>query len=132
MDADEPVEADMWEDEEEAAAADSTIAEYKGDEVAESPTSVEFGRPRGHIKIYGQVNKAVLHANDGNEDNFYLVDNDNWSTRLGILGFISPYDRFEVGTRVEFEWQTNPSDLVSQETPASTTPISTSVTWISG
>jgi hypothetical protein len=35
------------------------------------------------VKLYGQVNKAVLYSNDGDKGNTYLVDNDNSSTRMG-------------------------------------------------
>jgi predicted porin len=57
----------------------------------------------------------VLYSNDGDDGNFYLVDNDNSSTRIGVLGTIHPSDKYEVGTRLEFEYQTNPSNLVNQE-----------------
>ena len=68
-----------------------------------------------NIKLYGQVNKAVLFSNDGDSGNTYLVDNDNSSTRIGVLGSVSPNDKVKVGTHLEFEYQTNPSNLVSQD-----------------
>ena len=43
-----------------------------------------------NIKLYGQVNKAVLFSDDGNNGNTYLVDNDNSSTRIGVLGMAQP------------------------------------------
>jgi hypothetical protein len=42
------------------------------------------------------------------------VDNDNSSTRIGVLGSINPNDNVEVGTRIEVEYQTNPSNEVNQ------------------
>ena len=81
----------------------------------DSPVTVKPGNPKANLKLYGQVNKAVLFSDDGNNSNTYLVDNDNSSTRIGVLGSISPNDNVEVGTRLEFEYQTNPSNLVSQE-----------------
>ena len=81
----------------------------------DSPVAVKPGNPKANLKLYGQVNKAVLFSDDGNSGNTYLVDNDNSSTRIGVLGSISPNDKVEVGTRLEFEYQTNPSNLVSQE-----------------
>ncbi len=81
----------------------------------EQKGAVISGESKAQIKLYGQVNKAVLYSNDGDSGNTYLVDNDNSSTRIGVLGFINPNDKVEVGTRLEFEYQTNPSNLVSQE-----------------
>ncbi|MBC2745294.1 MAG: hypothetical protein HGJ93_20350 [Desulfosarcina sp.] len=80
----------------------------------DSPAAVTTDNPKGSVKIYGQVNKAALYSNDGDSGNLYLVDNDNSSTRVGLLGSIKPNDRYEVGTRIEVEYQTNPSNLVNQ------------------
>jgi len=56
----------------------------------------------------------VLFSDDGDDSNLYLVDNDNHSTRVGLLGSIKPNDHFELGTLIEVEYQTNPSNLVNQ------------------
>ena len=93
--------------EEERVLAEAMSEEQKG--------AVISGDSKAKVKLYGQVNKAVLFSDDGDSGNTYLVDNDNSSTRIGVLGSISPNDKVEVGTRLEFEYQTNPSDLVSQE-----------------
>jgi len=81
----------------------------------DSPAAVKTGNPKASVKVYGQVNKAVLYSNDGNDEDLYLVDNDNSSTRIGVLGSINPNDRYEIGTRIEVEYQTNPSNAVWQE-----------------
>jgi hypothetical protein len=81
----------------------------------DSPAAVRTGNPKTTVKVYGQVNKAVLFSDDGDGTNTYLVDNDNSSTRVGLLGSIKPNDRYEIGTRIEVEYQTNPSNLVSQD-----------------
>ena len=67
------------------------------------------------LQIYGQVNRAALYANDGEEDNWFFVDNDNSSTRIGLLGSTNAIDGFSIGTRFEVEFQSNPSNEVSQE-----------------
>ena len=67
------------------------------------------------LQIYGQVNRAALYANDGDEDNWFFVDNDNSSTRIGLLGSTNAIDGFSIGTRFEVEFQSNPSNEVSQE-----------------
>ena len=81
----------------------------------DSPMAVKAGNPKGSVQIYGQVNKAVLYSNDGDKGNFYLVDNDNSSTRVGLEGAIKPNEKYTIGTRIEVEYQTNPSNLVNQE-----------------
>ena len=81
----------------------------------EKKGAVLSGDAKAEIKLYGQVNKAVLFSDDGNSGNTYLVDNDNSSTRIGVLGSIRPNDNVIVGTRLEFEYQTNPSNLVDQD-----------------
>ena len=81
----------------------------------DSPTAVKAGNPKGSVKIYGQVNKAVLYSNDGDNGDVYLVDNDNSSTRVGLEGAIKPNEKYTIGTRIEVEYQTNPSNLVNQE-----------------
>lgn len=84
-------------------------------ETAQGPVAVKPGNPKAELKLYGQINKAVLYSNDGNTDDVYLVDNDNSSTRIGALGSIRPGDKYEIGTLIEVEYQTNPSNLVNQE-----------------
>ena len=81
----------------------------------DSPMAVKAGNPKASVNIYGQVNKAVLYSNDGDKGNVYLVDNDNSSTRVGLKGAIKPNDKYSIGTRIEVEYQTNPSNLVNQE-----------------
>ena len=81
----------------------------------DSPAAVKAGNPKGSVKLYGQVNKAVLYSNDGDNGDVYLVDNDNSSTRVGLEGAIKPNDKYTIGTRIEVEYQTNPSNLVNQE-----------------
>ena len=92
--------------EERQVYAEAVSEEQKGAVVSDSKLN---------IKLYGQVNKAVLFSNDGDSGTTYLVDNDNSSTRIGVLGTVNPNDKFKVGTRLEFEYQTNPSNLVSQD-----------------
>ena len=93
--------------EDERVLAEAASEEKKG--------AVVSGESRAKLKLYGQVNKALLYSDDGNKGNTYLVDNDNSSTRIGVLGTIIPDDIYEIGTRIEVEYQTNPSNLVNQE-----------------
>jgi len=98
----------------EALSAPSTppspqVAEKKPEAVVKSRND------KVSLTIYGQVNRAALYANDGDEGNWFFVDNDNSSTRIGLLGSTNAIDDFSIGTRFEVEFQTNPSNEVSQE-----------------
>jgi len=74
-----------------------------------------FEKDNLSVKLYGQVNRAILYANDGNNDNFYNVDNDNSSTRIGIKAAVKVNKTFTVGSRMEYEYQSNPSNKVWQD-----------------
>lgn len=78
------------------------------------PTTVTTLASKTAVKIYGQINKAVLISNDGHDTDTYLVDNDNSSTRIGLEASLVPNERYTIGTKMEFEYQTNPSNEVSQ------------------
>jgi len=83
-----------------AAAAPQAVVSSGGDKVA--------------VKLYGQVNRAFLSSDDGNSSDYYFVDNDNSSSRIGLLGAVKVNDDATVGTRMEFEYQSNPSNEVNQ------------------
>jgi hypothetical protein len=67
------------------------------------------------LQIYGQVNRGGLFADDGDSSDYYFVDNDNSSSRFGFLGESQVNEDITVGTRMEFEYQSNPSNTVNQD-----------------
>ena len=88
-------------------------------EVAKTPytKSVLHGKGKGDkvsVELYGQVDRAFLAADDGNSSDYYFVDNDNSSSRIGLLGEAKVNDDLTIGTRMEFEYQSNPSNMVNQ------------------
>ena len=66
------------------------------------------------VELYGQVNRAVLFTDDGNDDYLYFVDNENSSTRIGLNGNVQATEDLSVGTKIEVEFQSNGSDEVNQ------------------
>ena len=66
------------------------------------------------VKVYGQVNRALLWADDGNESTTYFVDNSNSSTRFGIDGKATLEGGMTVGGKFEAEFQSNASTDVNQ------------------
>jgi predicted porin len=67
------------------------------------------------LQIYGHVNRAYLFADDGDSSDSYFVDNDNSSSRMGFLGEAKVNDDVTLGGKFEFEYQSNPSNVVSQD-----------------
>ncbi len=75
---------------------------------------VRSGGPDVALEISGQVNRAILFANDGNGFNTYHVDNDNSSTRFRINGRARLDEDFTVGATAEVEFESNSSGAVNQ------------------
>jgi predicted porin len=88
-------------------------------EVAKTPYPSNVLRNQGgdkvSVQLYGQVDRAFLAADDGNSSDYYFVDNDNSSSRIGLLGEAKVNDDITIGTRMEFEYQSNPSNEVNQD-----------------
>ena len=82
----------------------STLA--KAEHVMKSGTDVV------EVKLYGQVNRALMYGDNGNQDKVFHVDNDNSSTRLGLKGKAKVTDDFSTGINFEAEWQLNASNKV--------------------
>jgi len=88
-------------------------------EVAKASVPPDVLRTKGgdkvSVELYGQVNRAFLAADDGDSSDYYFVDNDNSSSRIGLIGEAKVNDDITIGTRMEFEYQSNPSNLVNQD-----------------
>ena len=66
------------------------------------------------VSLYGQVNRAMTLVNDGDESYLNHVDNDNSSTRFGFKARAKGSDTLTAGVNMEWEYQQNPSNKVSQ------------------
>jgi predicted porin len=75
---------------------------------------VSSSSDRVKVDVYGQVNRAVLYSDDGNQSDWYFVDNDNSSTRVGLKAKARATDDLTAGGRIEVEFQSNDSDKVNQ------------------
>jgi len=80
-----------------------------------SALEIKSGTDKVKVELYGQINRAVLYADDGKDDKFFQVDNDNSSTRVGLTGKIDATESLTVGSNFELEWQDNASNLVSMD-----------------
>jgi hypothetical protein len=62
------------------------------------------------FKISGQINRAILWADNGHDDEHWFVDNDNSSSRFRFTGSNDFDNNFSVGIVWEVEMQSNASN----------------------
>ncbi len=74
---------------------------------------ISAAKKKVDVKLYGQVNKAVMFADDGEDDDVLFVDNDASSTRIGIKAKSKSMGNLSAGAQFEGEYQTNDSNKVS-------------------
>jgi hypothetical protein len=77
-------------------------------------TTVRKGNKKVSVQIYGKVNYAGMWWDDGGEQNFYVVNNYNESTRTGIKGKAKISDNWEGGYRLEWEYRPAASSFLNQ------------------
>ena len=85
------------------------------DAAAQAKPDVQSGNDKVSVKLYGQLNRGVLIADDGDSTKTYQVDNDNSSTRIGLLGSVKPNEGWGIGTKFEVEFESNSSSAVNQD-----------------
>ena len=86
-----------------AAMVGSVRANEGSDRVL--PPLVLWGATDEGLYLYGQVNKGVLVHDDGQDrETYYLVDNDNSSTRFGAWLKAVVSDGLDFSANFEFEW----------------------------
>ena len=73
------------------------------------------GNRRTSLRIYGQVNRAIMAWDDGNETNVYEVDNETSTTRLGFIGSAQITSDWSAGYRLEIEAIGAGSNFVSAD-----------------
>ncbi|MBW6521708.1 MAG: hypothetical protein K0A99_11995 [Desulfoarculaceae bacterium] len=76
---------------------------------------VHAAKKKVDVTLYGQVNKAVMWADDGNDDDIFFVDNPLAGTRLGVTAKSKLNDEFSVGGQLEFEWTQNNANAVNMD-----------------
>ena len=66
------------------------------------------------VNLYGHVNRALLLSHDGNDTDWYNVDNSNSQSRLGIRGRAKINNKLGIGAHIEMGFKSNPSGDVDQ------------------
>ncbi|MFQ5915972.1 MAG: porin, partial [Nitrospinota bacterium] len=77
---------------------------------------VTSGKEAVKLTVSGQVNRMVLFADDGVEDEIFHVDNVNSGTRVRFVGKARLSPEWSSGIRVEFNLRENRSDKVCIQT----------------
>ncbi len=70
---------------------------------------VKSGKDNVSLTVYGQVNRMMLRADDGDETRTFQADNDISSTRVGFKGKAKMDDGWSAGTKIEFQIESNSS-----------------------
>jgi hypothetical protein len=73
--------------------------------------------PEQTLRIYGQLNRALMFWDDGRKSAAYAVDNDTSSSRLGIVGKQRFPNEVSAGFRVEIDTRLTSSSEVSRGDP---------------
>ena len=80
-----------------------------------SALELKSGSDKVQLQLAGEVNRAVMYADDGLTDKVFHVDNSHSETKVSLSGEAAATDCLTVGSHLEFKWQDNPSRGVSME-----------------
>ncbi len=108
--ANQQAEIDMLKEQKVAPAAAPDLSRL---DALEKENWVHALKKKVDVTLYGQVNKAVLFADDGHDDDVFFVDNAISGTRLGVTAKSKLNDEFSTGAQMEFEWTQNNSSKVN-------------------
>lgn len=78
---------------------------------------VGAGQQGIQVQLYGQVNRAIMWADDGHRSKAFFVDGESSGTRFGINGTSNVMPGLKAGAKFEVEYQSNSSDSVNFESP---------------
>ncbi len=100
-----------------AAAADANLFACKRKKVEQIKAEqqaprVTSGNDKIKLAISGQVNRAVMYANNGDRSKVFHVDNDANSTRFKLLGEGRVNEEFGAGAQIVLQIESNSSSAV--------------------
>ena len=92
-----------------AAATGFSIVMFAINNVAEASDGIE---------VSGQINRALMFADDGQQSKGFFVDNTNSGSRFRFRGTRDVSPNLEAGFLFEVQYQSNPSSAVSFSQPS--------------
>lgn len=81
------------------------------------------------LSVYGQVNRAALFADNGDDSSWYFVDNINSQTRLGLRASVEKFHNWSIGGRIEYGIVSNASSDVNQLNDSDATSSNFKLRW---
>jgi len=78
-------------------------------------TTARKGNRVVSLQVYGQVNKALLIWDDGEDSDAYVVDNDNSGSRVGFTGSAKMKPGWTAGYLIELDIQDAASDTIDND-----------------
>ncbi|MEC9368723.1 MAG: hypothetical protein VX871_08520 [Pseudomonadota bacterium] len=81
-------------------------------------TTVRKGNRKVSVKLSGQVNRALLFWDDGDESDVYSVDNNTTNTRIRLTGDAKFKPGWSAGYYLEWQTVSTSSGSVNQLTPS--------------
>jgi hypothetical protein len=93
-------------------ALETQVQEQASVEANAPAKMVSSGNDGVNLAVSGQVNRALLLADDGDRSRIFHVDNDNSSTRVRWVGTGPIDDDFTAGAIVEVEFESNTSSAI--------------------
>ena len=100
-----------------AALAPWPLAAQETPTPGEGPAGITTERAEVRLEISGRINQGVLHADNGEEDETFLVDNDNSGSRFGLVGE-ADFGEWTAGAVLVIGVEINSTDEVKFDDPA--------------
>ncbi|MDX2478112.1 MAG: porin [Gammaproteobacteria bacterium] len=95
-----------------AKADKSELADIEATKATDKMVTSRFSNAK--LSLYGHVNKAVLFTDNGDSSDWFVVDNINSQTRLGLKAAVDTGMGWVTGGRIEYGIVSNASSDVNQ------------------
>ena len=82
-----------------------------------------------NLSLYGHINKAAMYVNNGDTSKWYVVDNINSQTRLGLRANVETMNNWNIGGRIEYGIVSNGSSDVNQLNTNNATSTNFKLRW---
>lgn len=99
------------------------------EEIKVTDKMVTSGLSNVNLGLYGQINKAFLFGDNGNDNQWYIVDNINSQTRLGLKAAVDTGIGWFVDGRIEYGIVSNGSSDVKPSNSNNATSNNFNLRW---
>ena len=81
--------------------------------VGDTDKMVTSSNSNVNLSLYGHINKAAMFVDNGDTNKWYVVDNINSQTRLGLRANVATMSNWDIGGRIEYGIVSNASSDVN-------------------